>query len=152
MSEIKAFILFFFALFLCILVQDVSPQTYTITEEQLQKLEMESRSWNEKNLMLQKSNLKLSEINENLKEQLEKSESLSTDRQKTIEQLTKSCSKLEINLADERAKNAETLQELNDSKLREQKQKTTIVILSSVLAGIVLLIGISVVLKIKKIF
>lgn len=152
MNEKKFFALYFlFVLSVCCCLV-ASPQSYLITEQQLQKLEMESRSWNEKNLKLQESNQKLTEQVKKLNEQTEKLETLSLDRQKTIEQLTKSCSKLESNLYNEREQHNKDIQELNKIKLREQKQKTTIVVLISIISVLILLIGIGIFLKIKKLF
>lgn len=142
-------VLFAFVFCHCYFLQVANPQTYLITEEQLQPLEMEFQNLKTTNLNLNEQNLKLQNQAKKLNGQVAKLTELSTNRQNTIQQLTESCSKLEIRLANEREKNAESLKELSELKIKNQKQKTTIITLSFV---ILLLLIIIFFCKRKKIF
>lgn len=135
-NEKKIIIGLLVSFLLCaVFCQLASPQSYMVTESQLQELEANYQNLRTNNLLLQSQVQKLNTKSETLNEQLKKERDISMS-------LGKSCAELDVRLSKMKADHAETLQQLNDEKLKceKQKRKALIFIVASAAEFIILIL------------
>lgn len=139
----EEFIALFAALFVLFFLSAASPQTYNITETQLQKLETICQTYKANNQKL------MEQLNESKQESVLLKEQLQKERDST-KSLNESLLKFENNAAQSEADKVQALIDLEEQKTKNAKQQTVIVILSSILGGLVLIAGTVIVMRILK--
>lgn len=119
--------LLFSVLFAAFFLQLASPQTYSVTEQQLQRLETIYQNYSQDNQKLQSQVQSLKNKSEDLTQQLKA-------ERETSRSLNESCTRLENSLQKEHEQYNETVEKLNKEKIRSEKKTKWIFILSSISA------------------
>ena len=140
------FAVFYFLFF----IWDASPQTYIVTETQLQKLEEICQKYkvNNQKLTEQLNELALAS-EESEKESTLLKEQLKLERNST-QSLNESLLTFETKAAQSEAEKVQALLDLEKQQTQNAKQKTIIVILSSILGGLILITGTVLVMRFFK--
>jgi septal ring factor EnvC (AmiA/AmiB activator) len=113
-----------FAAFCC---QVAYPQEYTVTEQQLQRLETVYQNYKADNQSLHQQVQSLTQKSEDLKTQLKA-------ERETSQNLNVYCQRLEISLEQEHKDHNKTVEQLQKEKLRSEKKTKWIFILAGISA------------------